>query len=39
MYERIEYELKETYQAIYSSCEIPIVPYLLKIAELGNEPT
>jgi hypothetical protein len=37
--ERIEKELKEIQQSIHSSRVILTVPYSLKIAELGDEPT
>jgi hypothetical protein len=39
LYERIEKELKNIQQAIHSSHTVPIAPYLLKSAKLGDEPT
>jgi hypothetical protein len=39
MYERIEKELKEIQQAVYSSHTVPIAPPLSESEELGDEPT
>jgi hypothetical protein len=39
LYERIEKELKDIQQAIYSSHAVPTVPSSSEIAELGDEPT
>jgi hypothetical protein len=39
LYERIEKELKDIQQAIYSSCAVPTAPSSSKIVELGDEPT
>jgi hypothetical protein len=39
LYERIEKELKDIQQAIYSRYVVPTVPSSLESAELGDEPT
>jgi hypothetical protein len=39
LYERIDKELKDIQQAIYSSRAVPTTPSSLEIAELGDEPT
>jgi hypothetical protein len=39
LYERIEKELKDIQQAIYSSRAVPTAPSSSEIAELGDEPT
>jgi hypothetical protein len=39
LYDRIERELKDIQQAIYSSRTVPTVPSSTKIAELGDKPT
>jgi hypothetical protein len=38
LYEIIEKDLKEIYQAIHPRCAVPNAPSSSKIAELGDEP-
>jgi hypothetical protein len=39
LYEKVEKELKEIQRAIQSVHTVPIVPFSLEIAGLGDEPT